>query len=150
MKTDSIYLKIPSDKFFLGLVRKVITELASKMNYSQEDIAKIELAVDEACTNVIKYAYTSAEKVAFKGGKDNEINMKVNIDTKRIMIEVSDVGKEFDFENYKVPDISSHLKEMKMHGLGLYIIKNFMDDVSYKRTPDGVNTLTLVKYIKKR
>ena len=149
MKTDFIYLKIPSDKFFLGLVRKVITELAGGMNYSQDDIAKIEIAVDEACTNVIKYAYTSEEKIAFKGGKDNEINIKVNINTKRIMIEVSDAGKEFDFENYHVPDIAAHLKEMKMHGLGLYIIKNFMDDVSYKRTPDGVNTLTLVKYIKK-
>ncbi|MBN2189981.1 MAG: ATP-binding protein [Candidatus Aureabacteria bacterium] len=151
MKTSDglIYLKIPSNKFFLGLVRKVITELAERMDYSQEDIAKIELAVDEACTNVIQYAYTSEEKISFKGGKDEAIEIRVNINPKRIIINISDKGKEFDFGSYKLPDITAHFKEMQIHGLGLYIIKNFMDEVSYERSPDGVNTLKLVKYIKK-
>jgi anti-sigma regulatory factor (Ser/Thr protein kinase) len=50
-------LRIPSQTDNLELIRDFVSKLASKVGFSEEDVGKIELAVDEACTNVIKHAY---------------------------------------------------------------------------------------------
>ena len=149
METGSIFLKIPSDKFYLGLVRKVIVDFAEKVGFDPIETSKIEMAVDEACANVIDHAYKNDEHVSFYNQRD-DIHIRIDVDEKKIIINILDKGKHFDLNDQlqKIPELDAHLNNMNINGLGLYVIKNFMDDVKFNRTDDGFNKLSMTKLLK--
>ena len=55
-------LKIPSQTDNLEIIREFVGRVASKVGFNEDDLNKIELAVDEACANVIKHAYQKDQK----------------------------------------------------------------------------------------
>ena len=85
-KTQKKYhLKLPSQSDNLSIVRELVANIASKVGFNNDDISKIELAVDEACTNVIKHAYDKR--------KNDLIDVVRKIDSKKMRVVVSDKGK---------------------------------------------------------
>ncbi|MCS5421212.1 MULTISPECIES: ATP-binding protein [Psychrilyobacter] len=97
---------------------------------------QLRLVSEEAFINIINYAYG-------KESGELKIDCKiVNNDT--IFIEIIDTGTAFDPLQKEDPDITLPLEEIKDWGLGIFIIKNIMDTVHYKRE-DEQNILTLTK-----
>lgn len=97
---------------------------------------ELRLVSEEALINIINYAY---------GKERGELKIDcetINNDT--IFIEISDGGTAFDPLQKKDPDITLPVEERRVGGLGIFIIKNIMDTVDYKRK-GGKNILTLTK-----
>ena len=75
-KTNSFRLKLPANSENLDIIRKFIAGIAENMGFSEEEIYQIELAVDEACANVIRHAYVEKNT--------KEKNIHVSVKTKDI------------------------------------------------------------------
>ncbi|HDQ46239.1 MAG TPA: ATP-binding protein [bacterium] len=141
-KTTSYRLKLPSRTDNLETVRKFVADLARKAGFGKEDIHKIELAVDEACTNVIEHAYENAE--------DQDIDIVVKLGPQKLTVIVTDRGKTFSPGDIETPDMEQYIAELRVGGLGIYLMRTLMDKVQYRSLPDGKNQVKMEKYLEKR
>lgn len=141
-KSKEYQLKLPSQTDNLELIRNFVAGIAKKVGFDDNDVNKIELAIDEACTNVIKHAYQHNEK--------QDIDIAIKIDYQKMVIVVTDRGKSFQMKDVDLPDMKSYLAELRVGGLGIYLMKTLMDEVDYKTEPDGQNKVRMVKYLLKK
>jgi anti-sigma regulatory factor (Ser/Thr protein kinase) len=98
----------------------------------------IHLALEEAVTNVIMYAYPQDEEHTF--------TLTVRQIDNRLIFKVIDSGKEFDPTLHPEANVTLSLEERPIGGLGIFLIRNIMQAVEYRRE-DGKNILTMVKVL---
>jgi serine/threonine-protein kinase RsbW len=120
----------------LEKIGKFINESAQKAGFDGFSTYTIETSVDEACSNIIEHAYGNS--------LSGNIEISVIIEEKQMIIIIKDNGLSFDPETISQPNLSSVLDEREDHGLGIYMMKQWMDVVQYESHPD-YNTLTLIK-----
>jgi len=132
-------LKIPSQSDNLAIIRDVVAKVASRIGFDTDEASKIELAVDEACTNVIKHAYAN--------NSNQMIEVSIKVDQKKLIIIVADKGKGFNPDKIKLPDLNESIKEGRKGGLGLCLIKTLMDKVEFEIKPGTKNQVKMIKYI---
>lgn len=143
-KQDLITLTIPSNPKYVAVVRLVVSGIANRMNFDYQDIEDLKLALGEACNNAIDYAY--------KGKKsEGEIIIRCfNLKTK-IVIEVEDAGKGFDYKGYekKNKHISKkvEISEGKL-GCGIYLMKSLMDKVGFSSNKPRGTIVHLTKILR--
>ena len=138
-KTRQYFLKIPSQVDNLEIIRDFISGVAKKVGFEADDANKIELAVDEACTNVIEHAYANDDS--------KDIDIAIKLDYQKLTIVVTDRGKSFQFKQVEMPDMDAYLAELRVGGLGIYLMKTLMDEVDYQTKPNGNNEVRMVKYL---
>lgn len=139
IKHQNFRLKIPSVTENLHLIRDFTIKIASKAGFDEERQEHIALAVDEACTNVIKHAHHfDARRL---------IDILISIDEKKIKITITDRGRGFNLNEIKEPNLRKYMEESRHGGLGIYLIKTLMDDVQYEFKPGVKNQVQLTKYI---
>ena len=113
-----------------------IEDICTEEGIEEMTILGINLALEEAVVNVVNYAYPE--------GTVGDIEMEVNADEKAITFILRDHGKPFDPTAAKEVDITLPAEERQIGGLGIHLIRNYMDEVKYDYC-DGQNVLTLVK-----
>ena len=133
-------LKIPSVTENLQLIRDFVIKIADNAGFNDENQEKIALAVDEACTNVIKHAH--------KFDSSRLIDIFVQTDASKIKITITDKGRGFNIKKVKDPDLKRYVKESRHGGLGIFLIKTLMDDVHFEFNPGVKNQVQLTKYKK--
>jgi anti-sigma regulatory factor (Ser/Thr protein kinase) len=133
MKSKPIHMRIVSHPKNLKRVRGVIKDITSKTCLSKEDSGSIILAVDEACSNIIKHGY--------KNDFTQKIDLNVKLETNLLTISIMDKGIHFEINSFQARDID----KIKPGGLGIYIIHQVMDIVEYSRTSEGFNKIKMVK-----
>lgn len=138
MKRKKYKLTVASATENLEVVRDFIRRLATRADFSVEQSEQIELAVDEACTNVIKHAY--------KFNPRRLMHVIVFVDDEKMEIQVEDKGPGFDFEKLEPPQIAKRISGAKPGGLGIHIMKKVMDKVEFSINPGKRNRVTLIKY----
>ena len=143
-----LHIETPVDGSYLAYIRSLIGDLARKVGFTEDDVAQIEMAVDEACSNVIAHAYAPKKEWRWKSFNP-DIRLDVRVEGNRLVIEIRDHGQRFDFAAYQPDEIEGRIKEMKPHGYGIFIMRKFMDKVQYSSNKKTGNTLRLVKYLKK-
>jgi serine/threonine-protein kinase RsbW len=131
-------LRIPSQTDNLELIREFVARVARKVGFKDDDVSKIELAVDEACANVIKHAYN-------KGNK-KPIDIAIQIDYQKFTVIVTDHGRGFDPNSVKPPDMKEYLAEMRVGGLGIYLMRTLMDEIDFDVKPGKRNQVKMSKY----
>jgi serine/threonine-protein kinase RsbW len=146
--TGKLLIQAPSHGSYLGYIRGLVGDLARQIGFPEEEAAKIEMAVDEACSNVVKHAYSPKRERSWEH-RDPEIHMDVRAENNRLVIEINDHGQTFDFAAYRPTDVEDRLEQMMPHGYGIFIMRKFMDEVQYSSNDQSGNTLRLVKYLKK-
>ena len=99
---------------------------------------RLNLALEEAVSNVIQYAYPK--------DTDGQVDIDASLDGKDLSFTVSDRGKPFDPTSLAEVDINVDIKERKVGGLGIHIVRKIMDTVRYEREGDR-NKLTMTKNI---
>lgn len=132
-------LKIDSRTDQLVTVREFISRAAYAFGFNDEDVSKIALAVDEACTNVIKHAYhyNSNKKITITvQGRDGDFE-----------VIIADTGRKFDPSKIQLPNMKEYLSTYKRGGLGVYLMKSLMDRVEYDIEPGKRNRVRLVKHL---
>jgi serine/threonine-protein kinase RsbW len=133
---------IPSRADRLHEVREFVSRSAREFGFDDEDTANIVLAVDEACTNVIKHAYNFAP--------DKEIAIEIIPAQGEFEVRVLDYGKPFNPGDVKPPNLRQHLKEYRRGGLGVYLMKTLMDKVEYNFKQGERNEVRLTKYLQRK
>jgi serine/threonine-protein kinase RsbW len=119
-------------------VREFVGAAARTFGFSEEEVANIVLAVDEACTNIIKHAYQYAA--------DKEIEVTIHQDSRSFEISIYDNGRTFDPSTLRPPDLKEHIGHHRRGGLGVYLMKRLMDKVEYDFHPGKRNEVRLTKY----
>jgi len=145
---QSLFIEAPGHGSSLCQIRSVITDLARQIHFSEDEVAKIEMAVDEACSNVVEHAYSPGREWIWKQ-RDPEIRLEIHTEHDRLIILISDHGQRFDFAAYRPADLLERIHGMHRGGYGISIMRRFMDEVEYKSDDKNGNTLRLVKYLKK-
>ena len=120
-------------------VREFVSASARKFGFSDEEVSKIALAVDEACTNVIKHAY--------KFDPTKEITVTVKPRGRTFEVSIKDHGKQFNPSDILAPDMKEYLSHFRRGGLGIYLMKSLMDKVEYDIEPGKKNEVRLIKYL---
>ncbi len=87
-------------------------------------------AVDEACTNVIKY------------GGSTEIEIRCHVEGELVEVQITDDGVAFNPLEAPTPDTNAPLEEREVGGLGIHFIRTLMTDVKYERR-EGRNNITM-------
>ena len=139
MSDQSGKLIVKSKTENLSSIRDFVSSYAREAGIDQEIIEKIILAVDEACTNIMKHAYKSVS--------EGEIIIKVKFDKHKFTIVIRDFGNSFEADKVPDPDLKRYYKEKRVGGLGMYLMKTLMDDVQYLTVPGKYNQVLLSKNI---
>jgi serine/threonine-protein kinase RsbW len=139
-KNNISELKIKSRTENLSEIRDFVSLNAHEAGIPDAVVENIMLAVDEACTNIIKHAY--------KLSPEGEIIIKINYDKEKFTVTIIDYGKSFEPDRIPRPDLQKYYKEHRVGGLGMYLMKSLMDDVEYISIPGKYNQVLLSKNIR--
>lgn len=115
-----------------------VEELCEELSLSAEVTMNINLALEEAVCNVIMYAYPQ--------GEEHEVMLKATYANNQLIFLLTDTGLSFDPTLAPDADISSSLEERSIGGLGIFLIRKIMNEVTYQRI-DGQNLLTMKKKV---
>lgn len=140
MNGQKYLLTLPSHTDNLEIIRGFLNKISEK-NGIESDIANnIELAVDEAVTNVIKHAYEYSINEA--------ITIKVKVSASKIDIIIIDNGTKFKPNLDEIVDVNKKVEGRNTGGYGLFLMKKLMDKVNYNVSPDNKNQVILTKNLK--
>ncbi len=98
----------------------------------------IQLAVDEACTNIITHGYTDMDP--------GSIILDLELEADKITVSLTDFGHSFEPDSTPIPDVNASTEERELGGFGLFFIRQSVDRMDYHITEDG-NTMVLTKYL---
>lgn len=121
----------------LDPIRDFVGEIARQAGMDGKDIYNIQLAVDEACSNIIEHAYD--------GIPDGQIELRAMTTREALTITIRDQGKRFDADEITEPDLDASLEDRAIGGLGLFFMRKLMDEVRFEWSPELGNLLTMVK-----
>jgi anti-sigma regulatory factor (Ser/Thr protein kinase) len=96
----------------------------------------INVAFDELLNNIISYAY--------RNDREQKIEVSVEVVGKRLVVTIVDQGERFNPLDRPAPDTTLSLAHRREGGLGIHLVRNMMDEVSYERRADK-NVITLIK-----
>ena len=129
--------KFTADFANLASIRAFVGEAAERAGLSGKDVYAVQLAADEACSNVIEHAY-----VDIPNGK---IEIDCDVKDGQVTVAIHDHGKEFDISTVRTPNLGKDLSEREVGGLGVFLIHKLMDEVHFSSSKKTGNTLTMVK-----
>ncbi len=128
-----VILEIPADPASLFLARCLVERLAQRLGFVRQEVERLVLAVDEACTNVIRHAYANRH--------GERIVLRFTADAELLEICIRDYGKPAD----PLKLLPRDLGEVRPGGLGVHFIKAAMDEVHYEAPPEGGTLLRMLK-----
>lgn len=130
-----IVAQFEAEEAQLDGIRRFVTESCRTSDLTTKDVNSILLAIEEACTNVIRHAYLYAQ---------GSIRIHIALAGDRVTFSIYDRGRSFDFDRAGVPDLGRYVETGRKGGLGIYLIRKIMDEVDY-RTIGDENRLRMVK-----
>ncbi len=130
--------KLESEISELKTLRQHLVNYGKANGLSEACIFDINISLDEIFTNIISYA--------FRDRSEHLITFAIKLVDNELTIDVEEDGVPFNPLEVKEPMIPEDIINCKVGGLGIHLVKKFMDEIYYKRKP-GKNKLTLRKYI---
>ena len=121
---------------FLDEIREFVGDIARNSGFSDKEVYNIQLATDEAASNIIEHAY--------EGVSDGLIEISCGVQSNYIKIIIVDHGESFDPSDVPAPDLKADLSERKIGGLGIFLMRKLMDEVHYE-AKSTCNVLTMIK-----
>jgi anti-sigma regulatory factor (Ser/Thr protein kinase) len=132
--TFETLLTIPSHPGRLNEVRRWLVEPAQQAQLTDDELADVQLAVVEACANIIEHAY---------GGRfDQPIALEAAANDGELTLTIRDTGDPFDVHAYQALESDDSCGG----GYGIYLMRQTMDTISFDRSVTGETVLTMVKF----
>lgn len=138
---ESEELEIEADIENLPEVMSFIEKRLEKTDCSLKDINQISVAAEEIFSNISHYAYAPETGAAY-------IRVETSEDPITVTLTFMDGGMPYDPLSKEDPDVALSADEREIGGLGIFLVKNIMDDIEYKYE-NGKNILILKKEIQK-
>jgi len=122
---------------YLDEIREFVGDIARAGGFGDKDIYNIQLAADEAASNIIEHAY--------EGVSNGLLELSCGVKGNTITIVLVDHGESFDPSEIPMPDLKADLSDRKIGGLGIFLMRKLMDEVHYETKPNKSNVLTMTK-----
>ncbi len=131
---ESVSLKITPSLDQLERITAVVEDLGERDDWPPDLIFKVNLVLDELWVNVVHYS-----------GATGDVEVSLDTDADEVRLEIADDGRPFDPLSEAVePDLDAALEERPIGGLGIFLVREMMDELHYRRE-DGKNRLAMVK-----
>ncbi|MBI4788496.1 MAG: ATP-binding protein [Chloroflexi bacterium] len=134
-------LSVKSQVENLAEIADFVEQAASASGLNEKQIYDVQMAVDEACTNVIEHAY--------HGWREGTIDLTCEQRGKEFVVVIQDWGDPFDPSKVAKPRTHESLARRHVGGLGLFFMRKLMDRVEFDFSSGQGNRLTMVKKIKR-
>lgn len=130
--------KFPARFESLEKISQFVVQAARDAGFDESAVYAVELAVDEACSNIIEHAY---------GGADvGDIQCSYQIANNSLTIVLRDKGRPFDPNSVLEPNFGAPIEQLQPRGAGLFLMRKLMDEVRFEFAADSGNVLTMVKH----
>lgn len=126
----------------LPAISHFVIQAAKEAGLDRDTTYQVELAVDEACSNIIDHAYQGEER--------GDIECCISAEAGKLIVTLSDQGHSFAPEQIPPPKLALPLHKIKRRGVGLYLMNKMVDELKYETHPGEGNRLTLVKFFTPR
>ena len=126
----NLSLTLPRDELSIPVVRHICKDALSTCGVERESIHAIELALSEACSNVLKHSDVS-----------DEYEVHATIDGQRCVIRVVDTGRGFDHDSLALDGADGTAEG----GRGITLMRALIDDVHFESEPQAGTVVCLVK-----
>ncbi len=131
MAEENYNVEIESDPNNLITVEEFVNYFCKDNNLTDDQLANVLLAVTEATTNAIIHAN--------KCDQSKMVTIDVKVNETKLVVRVKDEGKGFDPAD--IPDPTEPENLLNESGRGVYLMRVYMDNVEYNRTPSGMETI---------
>mgnify|MGYP001544556527 CR=1 FL=1 len=132
--SEIIRIKIPSHPKYISRLRNIVGEVCDKVNFDTQKTQELKLAVNEAVNNIIQHAY--------EGKTNKAIFVYFYIFDDRLEVAIRDYGKKVSPEKIKSRD----LDDVQDHGIGVFLMEQFADEMAFDFTPSVGTELKFIKY----
>lgn len=136
-------IKIKAAPENLERIASFIEKNLLKLNIKKDILEEVLISIDEATSNIVQHSYRHI--------KQGYIRLVLTVKKDRILVSIFDKGRIFEPDKVPSPDFSKNLNERALGGLGVFLMKKFMDEVTFlfKNSSDKKeNELKMVKYLK--
>jgi anti-sigma regulatory factor (Ser/Thr protein kinase) len=114
-----------------------VAAIARAAGLEDHVLYQIQLAVDEACANIVEHAYRDLE--------EGDMELVCSLGDGTFTVRVRDWGRGFDPNSVEEPDVAAPLEERSLGGLGLFLVRQVMDSVQFSFDNERGNELVMVK-----
>jgi serine/threonine-protein kinase RsbW len=136
--TQPISIHVTADVRNLAEIRRFVEETATMLGIEAGLIPKLQLAVDEAATNIIIHGYR---------GQAGLVEIEMQRNGAELVIRLRDSASPFDPTTVPPPDLTQQLERRIPGGLGIYLMRQAVDKLVYTPLAQGGNELSLIKKI---
>lgn len=119
------------------VITECLAEVAKELGFGEQALYQIELAVDEACANVVEHAYSE--------GTQGEMEVSCYVEDQMFVVRVRDWGTGFDPNGVEKPDVDAPLEDRSLGGLGIFLVQQVMDKVRFSFDPRQGSELLMFK-----
>ena len=135
--TDGILeLSLVNDLREIGVAAEKVDAYCEAQGISTQIAYAVNLSIDEILTNTISYGYDD--------DAEHRIGLTFRVDGETLVVTIVDDGRPFDSSTEREPDFDATLEERALGGLGLFLVQQMMDEMTYERSDDR-NVITLRK-----
>lgn len=143
---EELTLTVPGRGDYLIEIRHFVARVANRAGLDDRETAKTVQAVGEACDNIVEHAYHSLHSVP--GSERRRIAVRATAEAWRLVVTIRDDSEvSFPVDRVEALDPREYLASGRRRGLGLYMIKSFVDEVAHTFVPGSGNEVRLTKYI---
>lgn len=140
MKGKRFELEVDSKLESLSIISDFVAKVLKEIGADEGTVFGVQMAVDEACTNIIQYAYREQKGI---------ITLVCELVDDEFVVTIRDKGEPFDPSRVPPPDLKADLDKRKIGGLGIHFMRKMMDEVSYNLDAEKGNELTMRKKLVK-
>ena len=134
---DQSRIHISADFDNLTALRQFVHQRVAAYGVDPDTLYDVTLAIEEAFTNIIMHGYC---------GQPGGIEIQITRADDTLLLQLRDQAPPFDPTGVPSPDTTLPLQKRPLGGLGIHLIRQTMDEISYCQLPQGSNELTLIKY----
>jgi anti-sigma regulatory factor (Ser/Thr protein kinase) len=132
-------ITLPNDIAAVPQLTSFVDNVCSRLNIDGSTVMQMNLALEEAVVNVMNYAYPKGTK--------GDVDIRALCDGAQMKFVLIDSGTPFDPTKHQTPDVQLSADKRAIGGLGIFLVTQIMDNVSYERRNEK-NILTLCKNLK--
>ena len=132
---------IKNDLPEIAVVQEIFEAFAEKLRIPMLITMKFDVIFDELLNNIMSYAY--------RDNREHDIEVRMALVGKRLTVTITDDGVSFNPLSVEAPDTDLSLEDREPGGLGIHLVRNLVDDVSYHRRI-GKNVLTLMSHLQQK
>ena len=139
MESHNYSFELKNDLSELETLCQHVNKFGQAAGLSETCITDVNICLDELFTNIVSYG--------FEDDLEHIIKVTMNLDNRVLRLSIEDEGLPFNPLEKKDPEVPTDLKDVRIGGLGIHIVRKLMDDVRYQRK-QGKNKLTMKKSIR--